>query len=190
MELEITLSAGETDSTRSGSFLPQLANIFLAPQIHNYMELIHSIALVDLGDFRLDNVLVNTSTVLAGNNAFSQTFVRPGHGNWTQGVYTRGAEQKSDLYHQFSQMFEHGRGGLTLPMVDIDPGPPVLETLYLCREWVPKSVGSAFVSVLVATITMMTTAYTVLIFLGSLWVKRHDPEGKIFSREKGGCTAY
>ncbi|KAJ7182498.1 hypothetical protein C8R43DRAFT_1116135 [Mycena crocata] len=84
------------------------------------------------------------------------------------------------------------------------PGPAVLDGVYLCRFQMPKSPGSAFIAVLVATLSMFSSGWALFITLSATIVKRrgstantctipgnlaHDPsehsflEGKVSERE-------
>lgn len=186
LNLEIHFSDGglwAIDGVRAPDLNP-LVNEFLVPQIHSYMELLHAIVLVDIGNILSNNVLVHPSTVLSYTfpRVYAQPFGQPGRSVLVPNITRRGSKD-SRVYYPISEFSRPGTDPLRLPLV-LDSGPPIFEALYLCRQWVPKSVGSAFVSVLVATITMMTTAYAALIFIGSLWIKRRDHEGKIFPGRK------
>ncbi|KAJ7864606.1 hypothetical protein B0H14DRAFT_3603051 [Mycena olivaceomarginata] len=72
-------------------------------------------------------------------------------------------------------------GGLTNGTYDIPgllpltvPGPAVLDGVYLCRFTRAKSPGSAFVAVLVGTLSMFGAVWGIWLTLATMWVKRRD----------------
>jgi hypothetical protein len=60
------------------------------------------------------------------------------------------------------------------------PGPAVLDGVYLCRFQRVKSPGSAFIAVLVATLSMFSSGWAIFLRLAAGMVKKRQPGGKQF----------
>jgi hypothetical protein len=70
------------------------------------------------------------------------------------------------------------------------PGPAVLDGVYLCRFTRAKSPGSAFVAVLVGTLSMFGAVWGIWLTLATMWVKRRDAGGKFQLLSSFLCVSF
>ncbi|KAF6757304.1 hypothetical protein DFP72DRAFT_1113259 [Ephemerocybe angulata] len=129
---------------------------FLAPSL-NFIHLAHAAARIDLGNMAPNNFLTNLNMV--------DTVLIPEFPSGLPGETTR-----SQLYDTWKSQInpQTNKNYATLTV----PGPATLQTVFICHFSKLKSGGSLFVAVLVATLSMFSSAWGLFIIIASRIVKR------------------
>ncbi|KAJ7654559.1 hypothetical protein DFH06DRAFT_1092796 [Mycena polygramma] len=137
--------------------------------ISNLVQSAYAAVRFDLGNPSPNNFLLNTSMIPEIINAsFPQTF--PGLANESL-LYTVLVGGTNAVSQEAASHNIQGLLPLTLP------GPAVIDGVYLCRFKRTKSPGSAFLSVLVGTLSMFSSAWAIFLGVAAGLVKRRQPWG-------------
>jgi hypothetical protein len=150
-----------------------LLNDDTAGIISNTVQTVYATVRLDLGNRSPNNFLLNTSRIA---DAIIQTFPQT-----YPGIQNLSLPTESDLYsilindgNSVDSPFDNVTGLLPLSA----PGPAVLDGVYLCHFQHAKSPGSAFIAVLVATLSMFSSGWAVFLGLAATVVKRREPVGE------------
>lgn len=120
------------------------------PAIYNLIQTILAAVRIDLGNPNPNNFLLNSSVVNATLfNAINMT---------------NGSSIPSILYRATTTQIQ----GLTLE------GPAAIQVLYACQLQQAKPIGSAIISVLVATLSMFMSGWAVFMFISSDYAERRE----------------
>ncbi|KAJ7880008.1 hypothetical protein B0H14DRAFT_3434745 [Mycena olivaceomarginata] len=137
--------------------------------ISNIVQSAYAAVRLDLGNPSPNNFLLNTAMISEAITAtFPQTF--PGLANESL-LY-------SVLVNDGYEARVEGSSGITnitglLPLTL--PGPAVLQGLYLCHFQRAKSLGSAFIAVLVGTLSMFYSGWAIFLAFAATVVKKRVP---------------
>jgi hypothetical protein len=144
--------------------------------ISNIVQSAYAAVRLDLGNPSPNNFLLNTAMISEAITAtFPQTF--PGLANESL-LY-------SVLVNDGYEARVEGSSGITnitglLPLTL--PGPAVLQGLYLCHFQRAKSLGSAFIAVLVGTLSMFSSGWAIFLAFAATVVKKRVPSSQ--------CSVY
>jgi hypothetical protein len=143
--------------------------------ISNAVQAVYAAVRLDLGNPSPNNFLLNTSMI---SDAITRTFPqthpnRPGYPDLPTESYLYSILVDDGYYSNITAAFDIP--GL-LPLTW--PGPAVLDGVYLCRFQRPKPPRSAFIDVLVATLSMFTTGWAIFLVIAQAVVKKHKSGGK------------
>jgi hypothetical protein len=143
--------------------------------ISNTVQAVYAAVRLDLGNPSSNNFLLNTSMISdAITGTFPQTYPnRPGYPELPTKSYLYSI-LVNDGYHS-NITVDFDIPGL-LPLTS--PGPAVLDGVYLCRFQRAKPPRSAFIAVLVATLSMFTTGWGIFLVIAQAVVKEHKSGGK------------
>jgi hypothetical protein len=163
-------------ATPPGSLNP-LLNDDTSSIISNTVQTVYASVRLDLGNRSPNNFLLNTSRIadeIIQN--FPQTY--PAVGNIA-------LPTESDLYSLLVNDGNSANAALKnitglLPLSA--PGPAVLDGVYLCHFQTAKSRGSAFIAVLVATLSMFSSGWALFLGMAAFVVKKREPNGKCHRR--------
>ncbi|KAJ6554666.1 hypothetical protein B0H19DRAFT_1072027 [Mycena capillaripes] len=138
--------------------------------ISNAVQAVYAAVRLDLGNPSPNNFLLNTSMISdAITGTFPQTHPnRPGYPDLLTKSYLYSI-LVNDGYLSIITV-DFGIPSL-LPLTS--PGPAVLDGVYLCRFQRPKPPRSAFIAVLVATLSMFTTGWAIFLVIAEAVVKEH-----------------
>ncbi|KAJ7477556.1 hypothetical protein FB451DRAFT_1032996 [Mycena latifolia] len=158
----------------NGSFSSHLTpNDDTSGIISNTVQTVYASVRLDLGNDSPNNFLLNTSRI-------ADEIVR----NFPQTYPTVGDNAlpiESDLY---SLLVNDGNSenaatkNITGLLPLSAPGPAVLDGVYLCHFQHAKSRGSAFIAVLVATLSMFSSGWALFLAMAAFMVKKREPNGK------------
>lgn len=116
-------------------------NSTIHPAISNLAQIALAAMRIDLGQIYPNNPLVNLAVI-------------------NDTLYSNIGSVDSLLY---GDLIQHG----ALKDYRTPDGPVTINRWYACRMQIPKPIGSAIISVLVATLSMFTTGWTMFIFVSS-----------------------
>ena len=133
----------------------------LYPAVVNLARTIHAAVRIDLGNPSPNNFFLNPSAL---NATIINTFPATPRLN----------SSASLLYDANAHPEHHGFQGMLPLTVE---GPANIRAVYPCRLQQQKSPGQAFISVLVATLSMSASAWALFMFFASCWTKRGDETG-------------
>ncbi|KAJ6542214.1 hypothetical protein DFH09DRAFT_929023, partial [Mycena vulgaris] len=137
--------------------------------ISNLVQVMYSAVRFDLGNPSPNNFLLNTSVISdAIVRSFPQNSTLMPNESFLYSVLVNDGYY-SGLYGSYYDI--PGLLPLTLP------GPAVLDGVYLCRFQRAKSVGSAFIAVLVATLSMFMAAWARYLSFAESMAKTRYPGG-------------
>ncbi|KAJ2922561.1 hypothetical protein H1R20_g14534, partial [Candolleomyces eurysporus] len=138
----------------------ELGEELLGP-ILNFAQLTRAAAHIDLGNPAANNFLLNPQIV---DNILVSSF--------TETPITSASQSR--LYSAWkSQMNPTIRS--PYPKLNV-PGPSTLQAVFICRFFRLKGIGSLIVSVLVATLSMFSSAWALLLAVAAHVVKKGDKE--------------
>ena len=129
----------------------------------NLLQAVYAAIRVDLGNPSLNNFILNP---LALNGTIFEHFPVTAY-NQDQSSTT------STLYHQWHNPPPNTQRYLPINV----SGPAQIQVAYPCRFQQRKPLGSLIISVLVATLSMFSTAWAVFILAATALAKRTDPVG-------------
>jgi hypothetical protein len=132
--------------------------------LHNLLQAVDACIGVELGNPRPNNFILNPSFL---NNSIIQKFPTT---RWNADIDD---ENYSNLYHGWA----HPDPILKSYLPVNTSGPANIQAVYPCQFQKRKSLGSLFVSVLVATLGMFSTGWALFIMTASTLAKRMDPAG-------------
>jgi hypothetical protein len=143
--------------------------------ISNIVQALYAAVRLDLGNPSSNNFLLNTTVIPQAVQAtFPQTY--PGQGN---------ISLPTDSYLHSALVNDGKFSKLTGGVYDIPgllplsvPGPVIFDRVYLCRFQRGKSAGSAFIAVLVGTLSTFSAAWGNFLTLAAALVKRRGPTGE------------
>ncbi|KAJ6563126.1 hypothetical protein DFH09DRAFT_1478117 [Mycena vulgaris] len=141
--------------------------------ISNTVQTVYASVRLDLGNRSPNNFLLNTSRIadeIVQN--FPQTY---------PAVQNIALPIESDLYSLLVNDGNSKNAALKnitglLPLSA--PGPAVVDGVYLCHFQHAKSRGSAFIAVLVATLSMFSSGWALFLGMAAFVVKKREPNGK------------
>ena len=128
---------------------------------YNLLQAVYAAIRVDLGNPSLNNFILNP---LALNGTIFEKFPATAY-NQDQLSTT------STLFHQWHNPNPSLRAYLPVTV----SGPAQIQVVYPCRFQQRKPLGSLVVSVLVATLSMFSSAWAVFILAATAFAKRIDP---------------
>ncbi|KAJ7734287.1 hypothetical protein B0H16DRAFT_1467683 [Mycena metata] len=173
---EYTPSLGIQLYSSSGQFTEPLITNDTFGIISNTVQAVYAAVRLDLGNPSPNNFLLNISMI---SDAVTATFPQT-HPN-RLGILD--LPTHSYLYsilvddgHYSTVTVDFSIAGL-LPLTS--PGPGVLDGVYLCRFQRAKPPRSAFIAVLVATLSMFTTGWSIFLTIAEAVVKRHKPDANV-----------
>ncbi|KAJ7292136.1 hypothetical protein C8J57DRAFT_1164079 [Mycena rebaudengoi] len=139
--------------------------------VSNTVQAVYAAVRLDLGNPSPNNFLLNTSIISdAITGTFPQTHPnRPGFPDLPTKSYLYSILVNDGSPSNLPVDFDIPPGLLPLT----SPGPAVLDGVYLCRFQRPKPPRSAFIAVLVATLSMFTTGWAIFLFIAEAVVKEH-----------------
>ncbi|KAJ7465493.1 hypothetical protein FB451DRAFT_1261881 [Mycena latifolia] len=155
-----------------GTFNEPLVDNNTEAIIANLVQSAYATVRLDLGNRAPNNFLLNTSLIPAAiESSFPQTLARLP----TQSIlYAMLVGDPSYAENEPpSAVAEYNLTGL-LPLTL--PGPAVVDGVYLCRFQRAKSPGSAFIAVLVATLSMFSSGWALFLGFAAGMVKRRGPD--------------
>ena len=129
----------------------------------NLLQAVYAAIRVDFGNPSLNNFILNP---LALNGTIFENFPVTAY-NQDQSSTT------SSLYHEWHNPTPNMQRYLPINV----SGPAQIQVAYPCRFQQRKPIGSLIVSVLVATLSMFSSAWAVFIHLATTFAKRTDPAG-------------
>lgn len=132
--------------------------------LYNLLQAVDACIGVELGNPRPNNFILNPSFL---NNTIIQKFPTT---RWNPDI---DYENYSGLYHGWAQPDPIFKSYLPVNT----SGPANIQVVYPCQFQKPKSPGSLFVSVLVATLGMFSTGWALFILIASTLAKQTDPVG-------------
>ncbi|KAJ7811071.1 hypothetical protein B0H14DRAFT_3479998 [Mycena olivaceomarginata] len=140
--------------------------------ISNMVQALYAAVRLDLGNPSSNNFLLHTTVIPQAVQAtFPQTY--PGQGN---------ISLPTDSYLHSALVNDGKFSKLTGGVYDIPgllplsvPGPAIFDGVYLCRFQRGKSAGSAFIAVLVGTLSTFSAAWGIFLTLAAALVKRRGP---------------
>ena len=130
--------------------------------IYNLLQAIYACIRVELGNPSSNNFILNPSFL---NNSITRKFPAT---RWNP---DSGNQDYSILYHAWADPDPILKGYLPVTT----SGPANIQLVYPCRFHQHKSIGSLFVSVLVATLSMFSTGWALFILTAGVLAKRADP---------------
>ncbi|KAJ6606090.1 hypothetical protein DFH09DRAFT_966260 [Mycena vulgaris] len=142
--------------------------------ISNTVQAVYAAVRLDLGNPSPNNFLLNTSMISdAIIETFPQTYPnRLGYPSLPTESYLYSILVNDGYHSDITVVFGIPAGLLPLT----SPGPAVLDGVYLCRFQRAKPPRSAFIAVLVATLSMFTTGWAIFLVIAEAVVKRHNLE--------------
>ncbi|KAJ7488081.1 hypothetical protein FB451DRAFT_1126467 [Mycena latifolia] len=140
--------------------------------IANLVQSAYATVRLDLGNRAPNNFLLNTSLIPAAiESSFPQTLAQLPSDSF---LYAMLVSDPSYAANQSPAVIaEYNLTGL-LPLTL--PGPAVVDGVYLCRFQRAKSPGSAFIAVLVATLSMFSSGWALFLGFAAGLVKRRGPD--------------
>ena len=130
--------------------------------VYNILQTVYAAVRIDLGNPSLNNFILYPAAM---NNMISPTFpITPSNGV---------AFSNSSLYATLSSPFPWLQQNLPVTL----SGPATIRVVYPCRYQRIKAPGALVISVLVATLSMFSTAWAVYMLLATAIAKRHNPAG-------------
>ena len=131
--------------------------------VYNILQTVYAAVRIDLGNPSFNNFILYPAAV---NNTIYPAFpITPANGEEFSG---------STLYSLLNTPFH---GTQLSPVSLFSWGPATIQVVYPCQFQQLKTPGALFISVLVATLSMFSTGWTVYMLLAVTIVKRHDPTG-------------
>ncbi|TEB35850.1 hypothetical protein FA13DRAFT_1787323 [Coprinellus micaceus] len=170
LNLTATCAVGENfDLMQDNSFGPSFGPPYelddtLRPPISNILHLALAAMRVDLGNPSPNNILTHPDAL---NQTLTAVFPQT----------TSTVSMPSKLYtylHEQSLLVSSESGTSVFDPFRI-PGPSVVQAVYVCKFLKRKDLGNLIVSVMVATLGMFTTAWTVFIFV-ACWILNRRAE--------------
>ena len=131
------------------------------PAIYNLLQTIHASVRIDLGNPSQNNFFLNSSMV---NDTLFNTINSTNSTNPTNSI----------LYYSFTNQSDIEKRIATLT----PEGPATIQVLYQCRLQQAKPIGSAIISVLVATLSMFSTAWAIFMFTSSEYAEHIREKSK------------
>ena len=128
---------------------------------HNLLQAVYAAIRVDLGNPSLNNFILNPSAL---NDTIFESFPVTAY-NQDQLSTT------SSLYSQWHNPNPYLQKDLPVTV----SGPAQIQVVYPCRFQQRKPLGPLIVSVLVATLSMFSSAWAVFILAATTFAKRTDP---------------
>ncbi|KAJ7811048.1 hypothetical protein B0H14DRAFT_3880238 [Mycena olivaceomarginata] len=120
-----------------------------------------------------NNFLLNTSVIPeAIQSTFPQTYPSQGDISLPTESYVHSALVNDEL---FANLTDDTPGLLPSLLPLSAPGPAVIDGVYLCRFQRAKSPGSAFIAVLVATLSTFSAVWGIFLTLAAAFVKQKEP---------------
>ncbi|KAJ7830353.1 hypothetical protein B0H14DRAFT_2515881 [Mycena olivaceomarginata] len=144
--------------------------------VWNMVQVIYAAVRLDLGNPSQNNFLLNTSVIPeAIQSTFPQTYPSQGDISLPTESYVHSALVNDELFANFTD----DTPGLLPSLLPLSaPGPAVIDGVYLCRFQRAKSPGSAFIAVLVATLSTFSAVWGIFLTLAAAFVKQKEPMGK------------
>ena len=141
----------------------------------NFFQTMHAAVRLDIGNIYSNNILLNSSQTTIQQTIF------PSANTLVPAVGDRGVNYslRADPLTLYSVLL-----GLA-PNLEVeiplrwDGSPALLQVPYLCHFTVPKGAGEIFISVLVATLSMLGSAWAILQLGMGYAVKRRRSEGEL-----------
>ncbi|KAJ7663442.1 hypothetical protein B0H17DRAFT_1019889 [Mycena rosella] len=136
--------------------------------IANLVQTVYAAVRIDLGNPSPNNFLLNSSVIPQAIIAsFPQTFPQLANESYLYSILV-----DDDYYKQVPGHDQLSISGL-LPLTV--PGPAIVDGVYLCHFQRAKSPGSAFIAVLVATLSMFSTGWALFLAFAAGLVKNRAP---------------
>ena len=135
------------------------------PAASNLARTIHAAVRIDLGNPSPNNFILNPFALDA---TITSTFPATPRLN----------SSASLLYDANTHPELYGLQGMLPLAVE---GPASIRVVYPCRLQQKKSAGQAFISVLVATLSMSASGWALLMFVASYWTKSGDEAGGLIT---------
>ena len=147
----------------AGLSSPPLAppQIVAYPAIYNLLQTIHASVRIDLGNPSQNNFFLNLSMV---EDTLFSTVNSTNSTNPTNSTLYFSVTNQSDLEKRIATL--------------TPGGPATIQVLYQCRLQQAKSIGSAIISVLVATLSMFSTAWAIFMFASSEYAEHVREKSK------------
>lgn len=170
LNLTATCAVGENfDLKQDNSFVPSFGPPYelddtLRPPISNILHLALAAMRVDLGNPSPNNFLTHP-------DALNQTLTAV----FPQTASTVSMPSKLYTYLREQSLLVGSESGTSVFDPFRIPGPSVVQAVYVCKFLKRKDVGNLIVSVMVATLGMFTTAWTVFIFV-ACWILNRRAE--------------
>jgi len=157
-------TSGKNSSAIDGS------NIY-APMA-NIIQTIHAAVQIDLGNPHENNFLLNPSVL--STTLYSE--------------FSVALLPKPTVSTLYQFIYNFSTVPTTLPLKV--EGPAKLEARYLCRLQQMKGPAQAFIAVLVATLSMFTSGWGLVMLLATYWAKRDNDSGRIDNSNIDTNDAY
>jgi len=146
----------------SATFNPWVLDEDTEQPFHNILQAIGASIRVELGNPNMNNFILNPSFL---NNSITPKF--PSN-RWKPDIVY---QDYSTLYDSWANVTPAFKAYLPVKT----PGPAIIQVVYPCRIQKRKSTGSLFVAVLVATLSMFSTAWALFMLIATIIAKRADP---------------
>jgi hypothetical protein len=142
--------------------LSKIINDNISAPLSNLIQSFHASVRVDLGNPSRNNFLTSPAAV---NTTLFATFpatepLQPSNSN----LYLSASQPNKYLKPFFPVLLE---------------GPARVQVVYLCRFQRRKPLGQAFISVLVATLSMFSSGWAIFMFIATNVIKSRDEKGEI-----------
>jgi hypothetical protein len=140
---------------------PYVLDADLERPFSNLLQAVYAAIRIDLGNPSLNNFILNP---LALNATIFEKFPVTAY--------------NQDLFSTMSTLYYRWRNpdpSLQKYLPVTVSGPAQIQVVYPCRFQQPKPLGSLIVSVLVATLSMFSSAWAVFILVATAFAKRTDP---------------
>jgi hypothetical protein len=138
--------------------------ILAYPAIYNLLQTIHASVRIDLGNPSQNNFFLNSSMV---NDTLFSTINSTNSTNPTNSI----------LYFSITNL---NQSEVEKRIATLTPeGPATIQVLYQCRLQQAKPIGSAIISVLVATLSMFSTAWAIFMFVSSQYAEHIREKSKL-----------
>ncbi|KAG9027901.1 hypothetical protein FRB95_007063 [Tulasnella sp. JGI-2019a] len=158
---------------------------FFNASVNNALQTLHAAVRFDLGNALPNNLFTNTTAVLSTNQTIIPTFP-------LETINSKGNRTVSSAHSKFYDMLtgairrDNGSEYFSALPLDGSKRSTILVP-FLCRFLELKSPGNAFISVLVATLSMFSAGWTVFILICGYFAKRGKPQGKCIIYPANPC---
>ncbi|KAG8979662.1 hypothetical protein FRB95_012048 [Tulasnella sp. JGI-2019a] len=147
---------------------------FYNSSVNNALQTLHAAVRFDLGNALPNNLFTNTTAVLSTNQTIIPTFpieAIDSSGNKTV------SSANSRFYDLLTGAVRMDNGSEYFSAFPLDGSKrSTISVPFLCRFLELKSPGNAFISVLVATLSMFSAGWTVFILICGYFAKRGKPQ--------------
>ncbi|KAG9032276.1 hypothetical protein FRB95_001672 [Tulasnella sp. JGI-2019a] len=147
---------------------------FFNSSVNNALQTLHAAVRFDFGNALPNNLFTNTTAVVSANQTILPTFPTEAYdANRNKTV----SYQESTFYDTLMGTYRDANGNKAFPTLPLDGSKrSTILVPFLCRFIEMRSSGNAFISVLVATLSMFSAGWAVFILICGHFAKRGQPQ--------------